>query len=301
MFKKIISIILQLFIMILLFIVIVSLPMLFIDGKKVGIHIEHFFSQCIHVISALIHPEELKVKMATQVATVSNNVQIFKMQEREFPLFPLIFKPYAYSLVLIFGALVVSLCLSFVCSMITAVIPRRVQRLIEEVVCFLKIIPDIFLIFFLQLVMVSIYRYTGVLPLHPFSTMQNSSIVLPILILAIIPTISLFQFQMLLIKEEQKKDYVMFVKAKGFSSLYILCKHIVSNIVISVVNHMESILLALITSLFVFEYMFHIRGLFSILISGQDPAVIVYLLMLFIVPMYGVILLLNWLRRKLYA
>ncbi|MEN1938630.1 ABC transporter permease subunit [Paenibacillus sp. 102] len=301
MLKKITSIILQLFIMILLFVAIVSLPMLFIEGKKVGIHIEHFFTQCIHVISALIHPEELKIKIATQVATVSNNVQIFKMQEREFPLFPLIFKPYAYSLVLIFGALIVSICSSFLCSMIAAILPRHIQRVIEEVVFFLKTIPDIFLIFSLQLVMVSIYRYTGVLPLHPFSTMQNSSIVLPILILAIIPTISLFQFQMLLIKEEQKKDYVMFVKAKGFSSLYILCKHIVSNIVISVVNHMESILFALITSLFVFEYMFHIRGLFSILISGQDPAVIVYLLMLFIVPIYGVILLLNGLRRKLYA
>lgn len=42
MFKKIISIILQLFIMIMLFVVIVSLPMLFINGKKVGIHVEHF-------------------------------------------------------------------------------------------------------------------------------------------------------------------------------------------------------------------------------------------------------------------
>ncbi|KFM95131.1 ABC transporter permease subunit [Bacillus clarus] len=149
--------------------------------------------------------------------------------------------------------------------------------------------------------MVSIYRYTGVLPLNPFSTMQNSSIVLPILILAIIPTFSLFQFQQLLIKVEKQKDYVMFARAKGFGSMYILCKHIFRNIVVSVVNHIESILLALITSLLVFEYLFNIRGLFSILISGQDPAVIVYLLLLFIVPMYGVIVGLNWLRRKLYA
>nr|WP_241484416.1 ABC transporter permease subunit [Bacillus clarus] len=131
--------------------------------------------------------------------------------------------------------------------------------------------------------------------------MQNSSIVLPILILAIIPTFSLFQFQQLLIKVEKQKDYVMFARAKGFGSMYILCKHIFRNIVVSVVNHIESILLALITSLLVFEYLFNIRGLFSILISGQDPAVIVYLLLLFIVPMYGVIVGLNWLRRKLYA
>ncbi|PDY46483.1 ABC transporter permease subunit [Bacillus pseudomycoides] len=301
MFKKIISIILQLFIMIMLFVMIVSLPMLFMDGKKVGIHIEHFFTQCIHVISAIIHPEELKMKMATQVATVSNNVQIFKTQEREFPLFPLLFKPYAYSLALIFGALIVSICSSFLCSIITAVSPRRVQRVIEEIVFFLKTIPDIFLIFFIQLFMVSVYRYTGFLPLHPFSTMQNTSIVLPLLILAIIPTISLFQFQMLLINEEHLKDYVMFARAKGFGNMYILCRHIFRNMVVSVVNHIESILLALITSLLVFEYMFNIRGLFSILISGQDPVVIVYLLLLFIVPMYGVIVGLNWLRRKLYA
>ncbi|KFM95193.1 hypothetical protein [Bacillus clarus] len=145
---KIPSIIFQLFIMILLFVVIVSLPMLFIDGKKVGIHIEHLFTQCIYVLSALIHPEALKMKMSTQVAAVSNNVQIFKMQEREFPLFPLIFKPYAYSLMLTFGALIVSICLSFLCSIIAAVSPRRVQRVIEETVFFLKTIPDILLIFF---------------------------------------------------------------------------------------------------------------------------------------------------------
>ncbi|WP_459503528.1 ABC transporter permease subunit [Bacillus sp. C1] len=301
MLRKITSIIFQLFIMLLLFVVIVSLPMLFINGKKVGIHIEHFFAECIHVISALMHPEELKMKMATQVATISNNVQIFKMQEREFPLFPLIFQPYTYSLLLIFGALIISIWSSFLCSMIAAILPRHIQRVIEEVVFFLKTVPDIFLIFFLQLVMVSIYRYTGFLLLHPFSTMQHSSIVLPILILAIIPTISLFQFQLLIIKEEEQKDYVTFARAKGFGSVYILCKHIFSNISASVVNHIESILLNLITSLFVFEYMFNIRGLFSILISGQNPAVIVYLLLLFIVPMYGVILILHWLRRKLYA
>lgn len=301
MFKKITSIIFQLFIMLLLFVVIVSLPMLFINGKKVGIHIEYFFTHCFHVISALIHPEDLNMKMATQVATVSNNVQIFKIQEREVPLFPLIFHPYTYSLLLIFGALMVSICFSFVCSIITAIFPRYIQRVIEEAVFFLKTIPDIFLIFFLQLFMVSIYRYTGVLPLNPFSTTQNASIVLPILILAIIPTISLFQFQLLLIKEEEQKDYVMFARAKGFGSVYILCKHIFSNIVVSVVNHIESIVLNLITSLFVFEYMFNIKGLFSILISGQDPVVIVYLLLLFIMPTYGVILMLHWLRRRLYA
>ncbi|CAM4163281.1 ABC transporter permease subunit [Bacillus manliponensis] len=299
--RKIMSVIATILCMMLVFTAMVSLPALFIKGKQVGIYVGGFFKEYIDVILKLLHPEQLKINTVMQIDTIINGVQIFKMKAREFPLFPFVLEPYMYSMFLLIGSLFLAIVVSFSCSVIVTLLSKRLQQVVKTIFSFLKTVPDVFLIFFVQLFIISIYRNTGLLPLNPISSMQNTSIILPILVLSIIPTISLFQFQLLLMEEEKNKEYVTYAKAKGFSERYIMFQHILRNIIVSLLNHIESILLALVTSILVFEYLFHIKGLFSLLINGQDPAVVVYLLLLFVSPIYGVIVVVNWLRRTVYA
>ena len=287
--------------MVITFTAMVSLPALFIKGKQVGIYVGQFFTECMNVMFQLFHPERLKINTVMQVDTIINGVQIFKMKAREFPLFPFVLEPYMYSILLLVGALFFAVCVSFLCSMIVMMLPKRLQQVVKTIFSFLKTVPDVFLIFFVQLSIISIYRHTGLLPLNPISSIQNTSIILPILVLSIIPAISLFQFQLLLMEEEKKKEYVTYAKAKGLSEMYIMLHHVLRNIIVSLMNHIESILLALVTSILVFEYLFHIKGLFSLLINGQNPAVVVYLLLLFVVPIYGIVAVVNLLRRKVYV
>ncbi|WP_242218001.1 ABC transporter permease subunit [Bacillus cereus group sp. BfR-BA-01380] len=299
--RKLIAILIHICLLMVTFTLLVCLPTLFVDGKDVGFHVKPFLSQMANVFSSILHPSQLKMTIATQVRTIPDHVEVFVMQKREYPLFPVVMKPYVYSMGLIFGAFVVSVLLAAISSIGIAILPRNIRIIIEGFVSVLKTVPDVFLIFFIQLLVVSVYRNIDFLVLNPISTEQNPSIVLPILILSILPTISLFQLQLLLIREEQKKDYVTFARARGFSEMYILCKHIFRNVIVSVMNHMQYILLVLVTNLLIFEYLFHAKGMLSIITSGQDPAVIVYLLLLFIVPIYGVVLFLQWRKEKMYA
>ncbi|WP_369902083.1 ABC transporter permease subunit [Bacillus manliponensis] len=299
--RKVISVIAMILYMTLIFTALVSLPALFIKGKQVGIYAGQFFKEYIDVILKLLHPEQLKINTVMKIDTIINGVQIFKMKAREFPLFPFVLEPYMYSMFLLVGSLFLAMVVSFLCSVIVTLLSKRLQQVVKTIFSFLKTVPDVFLIFFMQLFIISIYRHTGLLPFNPISTMQNTSIFLPVVVLSIIPTISLLQFQLLLMEEEKNKEYVTYAKAKGFSERYIMFQHILRNIIVSLLNHIESILLALVTSILIFEYLFHIKGLFSLLINGQDPAVVVYLLLLFVSPIYGVIVVVNWLRRKVYA
>ncbi|MGG2017888.1 ABC transporter permease subunit [Bacillus sp. S10(2024)] len=283
------------------FTLLVCLPTLFVDGRDVGFHVKPFLSQIINVFSSILHPAQLKMTIGTQVRAIPDNVEVFVMQKREYPLFPVVIKPYIYSIGLIFGAFVVSVLFAVISSVGVAMLPRNIRIIIEGFVSILKTVPDVFFIFFIQLLIISVYRNIDFLALNPISTEQNPSIVLPILILSVLPTISLFQLQLLLIGEERKQEYVTFAKARGFSEMYILCRHIFRNVIVSVMNHVQYILLILVTNLFIFEYLFHANGILSIIMSGQDPAVIVYLLLLFIVPIYGVVLFLQWRKEKLYA
>ncbi|MFI8708251.1 ABC transporter permease subunit [Bacillus sp. NPDC077411] len=299
--RKLIASLVHICLLMVTFTMLVCLPTLFVDGKDVGFYVKPFLSQIANVFSSILHPSQLKMTIGTQVRTIPDHVEVFAVQKREYPLFPVVIKPYVYSIGLIFGAFVVSVLLAVISSIGTAMLPRNIRIIIEGFVSILKTVPDVFFIFFMQLLVISVYRNIDFLVLNPISTEQNPSIVLPILILSLLPTISLFQLQLLLIREEQKQDYVTFARARGFSEMYILCKHIFRNVIVSVMNHVQYILLVLVTNLLIFEYLFHAKGILSIIMSGQDPAVIVYLLFLFIVPIYGVVLFLQWGKEKMYA
>ncbi|MEI4803234.1 ABC transporter permease subunit [Bacillus sp. FJAT-51639] len=299
--RKLIASLVHICLLMVTFTMLVCLPTLFVDGKDVGFYVKPFLSQIANVFSSILHPSQLKMTIGTQVRTIPDHVEVFAVQKREYPLFPVVIKPYVYSIGLIFGAFVVSVLLAVISSIGTAMLPRNIRIIIEGFVSILKTVPDVFFIFFMQLLVISVYRNIDFLVLNPISTEQNPSIVLPILILSFLPTISLFQLQLLLIREEQKQDYVTFARARGFSEMYILCKHIFRNVIVSVMNHVQYILLVLVTNLLIFEYLFHAKGILSIIMSGQDPAVIVYLLLLFIVPIYGVVLFLQWGKEKMYA
>ncbi|MFD3450390.1 ABC transporter permease subunit [Microbacteriaceae bacterium 4G12] len=300
--RKLIVIIVHICLLIVTFTMLVCLPTLFLDGKEIGFYGKAFLFQIADVLSSMLHPSQLKIIIGTQVSTIANHFEEeYIMQQTEYPFFPIVIKPYLYSLGLILGAFLVTVLLAIISSIVTAMLPRKIRKVIEEAAAILKTVPDVFLIFFIQLLIIGVYKKLDFLVLNPISTERHPSIVLPILILSVLPTISLFQLQLLLIREEQQRDYVTFARARGFSETYILCKHIFRNVIVSLMNHAQYILLILVTNLFIFEYMFQAKGILSIITSGQHPAVIVYLLLLFIIPIYGILLFIQWRKEKMYA
>ena len=100
--RKLIAIIIHICLLIVTFTMLVCLPTLFVEGKDVGFHVKPFLFQIADVFSSLLHPSQLKMTVGTQVRTIPDNVEVFAMQKREYPLFPVVIKPYVYSIRLIF-------------------------------------------------------------------------------------------------------------------------------------------------------------------------------------------------------
>ena len=76
-------------------------------------------------------------------------------------------------------------------------------------------------------------------PVTIISFNENRAYLLPILSLAVLPTLQMFRMMVLYIKEEQGKHYVEVAYGKGLSSSYILCIHLFKNISIHFFHHLK--------------------------------------------------------------
>ncbi|MFC0272392.1 ABC transporter permease subunit [Metabacillus herbersteinensis] len=115
----------------------------------------------------------------------------------------------------------------------TMLLPQKFRERIKFAIFLLESLPDILVIILLQLLIIMIYKKTDILLMKVVAVGDERAYLLPIICLALLPTIQLYRLCLHLFEEEFTKDYVLLTRAKGLKHSFILVVHILRNTVIS--------------------------------------------------------------------
>ncbi|WP_053218054.1 ABC transporter permease subunit [Virgibacillus senegalensis] len=211
---------------------------------------------------------------------------VYQFRQEQLNVFSFLWDPYFYSMRILGAALLLGFGLAFILALLTQLLPKGIIRIVKRILVLMEAIPDLLVAFFFQMFIVFIYKQSG-LQLMKFVTLGDERIfIAPISVLAILPMISLFRVILLLMEEELTKDYVDFALSKGIKDNAIIAVHVLRNILKSTFYHSKIILWGTLSSLFVIEYIFNIRGLFSFMMEDFRPMVIAAALMMVFTPFY---------------
>ncbi|EIT84324.1 Oligopeptide transport system permease protein OppB-like protein [Fictibacillus macauensis ZFHKF-1] len=184
----------------------------------------------------------------------------FILNTNEYKIFPDVFDHYTYMLILLGSALACSLLLAMILVIVTLLLPQFLKNAVNAVVSMLSAIPDVFFIFALQLIIIWIYRSTGILFIDPLATTFEPVYLFPIIALCIYPTLFLFQLTLQSFEDELTKPYVEFAKGKGLSYFSIFLHHIFRNTLLSLFQSFKQLFWFMLGNLLLIEYMFNIQG-----------------------------------------
>lgn len=255
------------------------------------------FEQYIIQIQSVFHSLLNPAKMTYKVDVVMKNVP-----DRD--LFPFILDTYVYTLTIMIVAFLVAVLLATFFANLTFYFSKRIQSAILKGLHVLETLPDLFVVFSIQLIVIWIYKHTNLLPTIPFSTMQEKTYFLPIVTLAILPTIYLYKITLLNYHTEIEKEYTTFALAKGMKPFYVLYKHVLINVLLSIFYNAKSIYFFMLSNMIVLEFLFNIYGLLQFLITHPTPEIMAIGILLLTIPFYIIFEILKWVlpgRRDIHV
>nr|WP_249023406.1 ABC transporter permease subunit [Planococcus salinarum] len=164
-----------------------------------------------------------------------NEIAFFNYRAQQpMPLFPNIYEYIIYSLEILFIALLVAVFVSLLLTVITMLLSEKARERVKMALYFLESVPDLLIIMLAQLTVVLFFKQTGILISKIAAVGDDRIYWLPVLCLAILPTIQLYRLAMLTFQEEERQMYVDLARALGFSKVYIVLVHMFRNAIISV-------------------------------------------------------------------
>ncbi len=212
-------------------------------------------------------------------------VYVYGNPPHEFPIIDVVWDPFVYSMQILLSALIVGFLLAFLFAFLANFLPKVMFNQVKRLVNILESIPDLFIAMSLQLLTLAIFDATGIVIFH-VATYDEKAYLAPIITLAILPMVSLFKILLLMIEEELLKDYVVLAKSKGMKKFYILSRHVLKNILPNTFYHSKVIVWGALSSQFVIERVFNVRGLSDILIGDFRPITIAVALILVFTPFF---------------
>ncbi|MFZ3589108.1 ABC transporter permease subunit [Bacillus sp. DJP31] len=204
--------------------------------------------------------------------------------ERE--LFPFLFEPVLYSLTLLLGALLIAYFISTALTYLTMLIPSKHRGKTKLFIYIFESLPDIFIVFIMQFFIVFFYQKTNILLINFVTLSEERVYLLPMLCLAIFPTIQLYRLSVLLFEQELKKDYVDLARMKGVSYPAILLVHILRNASVSLFFQSKKIVWFMLSNLFIIEYLFNIFGITRFLSKYMSPEIFTMGILLLFIPIF---------------
>ncbi|EMA6343922.1 ABC transporter permease subunit [Bacillus cytotoxicus] len=201
-------------------------------------------------------------------------------------LFPQIFIQYKETVFIFSISFLVSIIASFLIVYLILKTSSKTKERVKMVFEFLESIPDILLIIGLQLLIVWIYKKTNLLIMNIARVGNENIVFLPVLCLSL-PTILMFTKLLLFRFEmELQKDYVLLARAKGFDKLYILNRHILRNVLLSMLYFSKTNIWFMLSNLYIIEYFFNISGIFLFLKEYPNPEIFTIALILIYTPIF---------------
>ncbi|SIS39837.1 ABC-type dipeptide/oligopeptide/nickel transport system, permease component [Salimicrobium flavidum] len=204
--------------------------------------------------------------------------------ERE--LFPIIWKAFGSSMSVLGLALLLSFVAASVWTFMLWMAPSKVSRGVRSVTSLLSTIPDVMYVLSAQLVMVWVYTTFDWRAIAFTGAGTNEAILLPAVVLSILPSIYFLHSMLDFIDEESREDYYSLAVSKGLPKPYILLRHISRNVMVKFVYQGKFIIGLTVSNLFIVEYLFNNFGMTSFLIEYVQPPVFFVTAMLFFIPIY---------------
>lgn len=163
--------------------------------------------------------------------------------------------------------LIISIFISFPLS-IYSIINRKLNKIIDNMILISVSFPVFVIIGFIQLYVVNIHNFIVIkylkmdfLKLYLSGYNGFSRQILPILSLLVFQVSITTKIIRRKIKDEMKKPYVRFAISKGFDIKYVINKHIIKNIYITILSVITPYIISLITGSFIVESLFGLPGL----------------------------------------
>lgn len=242
---------------------------LFMNGIQLdmGLYIE----SVVHITYALAMPQNLVFIGPTGF---------------EYSIFTNFWDYYFYSIIIFLTALLISMIIGVFISYLTTLLPKKANLLVVKIASLLESIPDLFIIIVIQFCALYYYKQTGTKLFSIIGTSQNKTYLLPIIALALIPSLMIFKVILYLVNEEMEKAYVHLAKSKGFNRTHIFFIHVLRNIAPSIIIHSKSVILILLSSMVIFEKLFNIYGIFTFITKYSEPEIIAFTLVMIYLPIF---------------
>ncbi|WP_462413234.1 ABC transporter permease subunit [Neobacillus sp. Marseille-QA0830] len=195
---------------------------------------------------------------------------------------------YRYSMTILSVSLFVVILTGIFLAILLQMAPGIIRRPLKKVIDFFEVVPDLFIIFLFQFVIITLYKETGLKILQLYGIFGQKPLFVPIATISFLPAMMLMQFIIKELEQEESKDYVQYSLVKGLSRFRILFVHMVRNIIPLFVIHLRTILWVLLSNLYLLEFMFNLPGFtktFMISYGKDDFLVMVILLLLFMLPL----------------
>jgi peptide/nickel transport system permease protein len=214
------------------------------------------------------------------------NIRVRVSQFKNQNLLDAMAEPYFYSASILICVFILSVFVGVFLSLCVSILPMKMQNIVKAIAFFLESIPDVILIFSIQLGIIWIFKKSAIMIVNPIGYMENIYL-LPILVTSIIPSIMLFRMTSFGIVVEKTKSYVEFAKSKGMTHLGILTYHIFRNVCLVVFANVQLILWVIISNLLITEYIFNMKGIFSFMFRHlNSPEVLAVCLLFIFIPFY---------------
>lgn len=241
------------------------------ETKELGFFPGNYFIELKKTFIELLHFKEISyIAQGTNV---------------ERTIFPYILESYTYSLLLLFVSLFIALFFAVIFTTGTFYLPRRMQEAAKTFLTVLEALPDVFVIFSLQLGAIWVFKHTNLLVTEPYSVSGQKIYFLPILTLSLIPMIYLYKNTILMYENELGKPYVEFGVAKGMGKLYILVRHVFPNVLYSFFYNLKYMYLLLLSNMIILEYMYNIYGILQFMTNHPSYEIISAGLILLTLPL----------------
>lgn len=215
-------------------------------------------------------------------------------------LFPAIFEPFLYSIIVLFAALILAIVISILLSLIISLLPNSLYKAAKSGLFVFESLPDVLIAVLVQFIIISIYRKTNILLFNISAWGNEQPYVLPILCLTVLPTLLCLRVLLYHMEEEWEAPYIENARGKGLSKLYILIYHVLPNTLVHFFNQSKMILWFMLSNLLVIEILFNIYGITNFVYrhGKQSPVIFTIASLLVFLPMFIFFVLGSWWTNK---
>ncbi len=245
-----------------------ALPGLF-NGMKLDLN--GYGNRLLNTVQELIHYKNLA----------------FQSGNERYSLFPAIFEYLWYSIVILFGALVLSFFVGFFITYVSFILPSPFKKGLRRVALLIESLPDVFILAVVQIGVIWLYKKTDFLIMDVASF--DRIYAMPILVLSILPSFLFYRIMLQVFEEEMEKPYVELAQTKGIDSTMILLVHVLRNAILPIYFHSRSIVWFALSNLFIMEVIFNLNGLIRFIYEHPTPEIFTISVLLLFVPIFSVL------------